>query len=630
MGFFYPRLDFAQNVREGMPAVRLLGPPEPGRFLWCFEDAWRVAQSFESGSNLLVTRLAHVDAPLHIEIADLVPPGERALVRRIVITRSPEVGPVQFMHYFRLVVGDSETRNGAYAYPDRNLIVQHYRDIALAVTASQPFAAQCSSQNHGEPSPTKAAMERGEFHAWNQAIGRVDFAVGFEPVHEQTWETRMVLAGGPDFDKATESARRLADVAWEDLVRSANRRAADLIADVGVQPLPELADAFDRAVISLHDLYDETSGSFIAAPEFDPGYELSGGYGYCWPRDAAVCALAMQLIGHPDKARRFFDWSARTQLPSGHWFQRYWLDGTPAPAWCVRHDEIQLDQTCAILHAAGTFARRLEKDDDAFVRSYMPTAEAATRAILDYIGDDHLHRKATDLWENSVGAFAYTQAGVVAALQEADEVFGIERERTGPAVREQLRAKLIETFWQSDRQRWLRRITPEGEPDGTLDSSAMGIIDPWNLLDLQDPGQRALAVATLDGISLDLRSDVKAGAAILRFQAESYMGGGPGCVNTLWLALCQLRLAGTATEDAERTRLQKEALENIRIALANTSPTGQLPELIPKMSFDYWAAPHAWACSLLIEAALAFPTLADRTPTVFDSVRARVRRRAPS
>jgi len=630
MGFFYPRIDYAQNVREAMPAVRIPGEPEDARFLWCFDGCWRAAQSFEPGSNVLVTRLAHRELDLAVEIRDVVPPEEQALLRRVIVKKAPEVGPVQFMHYFRLVPADSERRNGVQVHSGQQVVVQHCRDIVLAVGATKLFAAECSSHAGQGDSATKQAMASGQLGSVDQAIGRVDFAIAFEPVREAQWETTIVLAGAATHATAIDAVKRLAGLRHADAVRFADDRVARELADAGPCPVPELADAFDRAVISLHDFYDVSQGTFIAAPEFDPGYELSGGYGYCWPRDAAVCALAMQRIGSPDKARRFFEWSARTQLASGHWYQRYWTDGSPAPSWCVRDHEIQLDQTCAILHAAGVFARRSESAGEGFVQEYRPVAESATRAILDYIGEDGLHRTATDLWENTVGAFAYTQAAVIAALREADEVFGIDRQRTGAEARRPLRDRLIRTFWRPDEQQWLRRITPDGDPDPTVDSSAMGVISPWEVLDLTDKADRELAIATVDGISTRLRSAVKGGGAILRFEGESYMGGGPGCVNTLWLALCRLELARTAVDPEEREGQRSLALADIRVALANCSPTGQLPELIPKMHFDYWAAPHAWACALLIEAALALRPLVGHRTTPFDSVRARAQRRAPS
>lgn len=632
MGFFYPRLDFAQNVREGMPAVRLI-PGTHGVFRWCFEECWRVAQSLQQGNNVLITRLAHRELELAIEIADVLPPREQALVRRVVVTRGPQVPPTQFLHYFRLCVGDEDTRNEVHVHNTQNVVVQQHRDVALALTATEPFAGQCSSLKPGTESLAKAAMRAGQVGAYPQAIGRVDFAIAFEPMAGSRWQTTMVLAGGTSAEMAIAASKRVAADGFEVAARQAGSRAAEILSEAAPCPLYELTDAYERALISLHDLYDESEGTFIAAPEFDPGYELSGGYGYCWPRDAAVCALAMQQIGRADLARRFFEWAARTQLPSGHWYQRYWTDGSAAPSWCVSDHEIQLDQTCATLHAAGLFARRLAETGGpaaAFVQAFGPAAERGTQAILEHINADGLHRTASDLWENAVGSFAYTQAAVWAALREADEVFGIDPARTGPASRAVLREQLITTFWDPERRHWLRRITPEGKPDPTMDSSAMGVILPWGVLDPTDAADRQLAIDTLESISRDLRSSVKGGGAILRFAGESYMGGGPGCVNTLWLALCWLRLASTAADPAERCEQRARALYEIRIALANTSPTGQLPELIPKVKFDYWAAPHGWACALLIEAIASLRTLGPPGTSAFDAQRAQVRRRAPS
>lgn len=628
MGFFYPQIDFAQNIREAMPAIRL--PGQSNRFLWCFDESWRVAQSFEPSSNVLITRLAHREMDLSLEMTDVLPPNEHALLRRVVITKSSSVGPVQFVHYFKLAVGDALDRNCVFYYPQQNLTVQFLRDIAIAVGATEAFRCRCGSYRDGRPSETKAAMAAGDYGAFDLSIGRVDFVIGFEPVVGDRWQTMLVMAGGSSPETAMAAADRLTRVPFDEAVAAADRRVSEELSAAGTCPVPELADAFDRAVISLHDLYSQSQGTFIAAPEFDPGYELSGGYGYCWPRDATVCALAAQDIGRGDMTRRFFEWCTHTQMTNGHWYQRYWTSGSPGSVWCIHEDKIQLDQTCAILHAAGQFSRVLGSEAESFRESFRPTAVAATRAILDYIGEDGLHCPSIDLWENSVGSFAYTQAGVIAALREADEVFGLEPSRTGPAARGVLRDKLIKTFWQPDRQRWLRRITPEGHPDATLDSSAMGLIYPWAVLNLSDPHDRGLAMATLNGIAQDLRSDVKGGGAILRFAGESYMGGGPGCVNTIWLALCRLLAARTAGSIDEKRQQIELAMEHLRVALANTSPTGQLPELIPKILFEYWAAPHAWACSLLIEAVKVLRALVGERVAPFDAARARVRRRAPS
>jgi GH15 family glucan-1,4-alpha-glucosidase len=368
-------------------------------------------------------------------------------------------------------------------------------------------------------------------------------------------------------------------------------------------------------------LYDENEGTFIAAPEFDPGFVYSGGYGYCWPRDAAVCSLAMARAGFPELAERTFDWAARTQLQSGHWYQRYWTDGHPGPSWCVRDHEIQLDQTCSMLHAAGRFARLFRHEQvlgasehGQFVRRWRPTASKAAQAIREHLDENGLHKQAFDLWECSLGCFAYTLGGVIAALGEAREVFGIE----APDL-DALRRTLMDRFWSPKRKAWARRIDPQGNTDTTLDSSALGLIDPWGTLDLDDPHLRSIAADTVETIAARLTSDTRGGPAILRFEGEHYMGGGPGCVNTLWLALCRLRLAASRLE-VDRSGQIEKSLALIRVALGNTNPLGQLPELIPKGNFDYWAAPHGWADALLIECVLALGNLANETSQARSSI----------
>ena len=47
---------------------------------------------------------------------------------------------------------------------------------------------------------------------------------------------------------------------------------------------PDLTEAYDRCLLTLDLMIDPDLGSMIVAPEFDPEYRRSGGYGYCWPR----------------------------------------------------------------------------------------------------------------------------------------------------------------------------------------------------------------------------------------------------------------------------------------------------------------------------------------------------------
>lgn len=261
----------------------------------------------------------------------------------------------------------------------------------------------------------------------------------------------------------------------------------------------------------------------------------------------------------------------------------------------MRSDEIQLDQTCALVHAAGLHARRISEGSRAFVKQMRPCVERATRAIVGHLGESGLHKQAADLWECCYGSFAYTNAAVIAALREARDIFDLRV----PDL-DALKRTLIDTFHRPETGHWIRRINGD-EIDETADSSVLGLIEPWGVLDLADSADRRMAIATVRFVEERLSVPRGDGRAILRFENESYMGGGPGCVNTLWLALVMLRIADHSEGD-ERDDLTARARAYVRTAVAMANPVGQLPELSPNLpGIGYWAAPHAWASALLIQ-----------------------------
>jgi GH15 family glucan-1,4-alpha-glucosidase len=353
--------------------------------------------------------------------------------------------------------------------------------------------------------------------------------------------------------------------------------------------------------LTIRDLADAGTGAIVAAPEFDPMYELSGGYGYCWPRDAAEVCSALAALGELTIPRRALDWCARTQQGSGHWYQRYWSDGFHAPSWCVYPDFYQLDQTCSSVFAACRFAGHLAGPERTeYLRDMSRTVRVACDALKRSIASDGLHETAADLWEVHRGSFTYTNAALCAALNAAERVFGIPAD----GLPQRVKAAILKLLWLEQEGRFARGLGTTRELDCGMDSSILGVFDPYSMLDLSQPDERRMAARTLEAVEGRLSVDVRGGKAILRFEGEDYMGGGPGVVNTLWTARAHLRLAAAYRDaglDADVTPSVQAAAGYVEVALASTNPTGQLPELIPWNGYPYWAAPHGWASALMID-----------------------------
>ena len=114
---------------------------------------------------------------------------------------------------------------------------------------------------------------------------------------------------------------------------------------------PDLMPRSDaiRTDLRVMDLLSSPSGGRIAAPEFDPFYENSGGYGYVWFRDDASVSrhlleagdrLGMETTGILSESAEFL---CERQLADGTWPHRVWAtDGSLAPGWAnakVEHNE---------------------------------------------------------------------------------------------------------------------------------------------------------------------------------------------------------------------------------------------------------------------------------------------------
>jgi len=388
-----------------------------------------------------------------------------------------------------------------------------------------------------------------------------------------------------------------------------NRRWLDQRRAVSVSD--KLEEAYQRALLALSILYDAHETCFIAAPEFDPHYLRCGGYGYCWPRDAAAAALALHRAGFSDYLEGQARWLARTQLPSGRWAQRYWTDGKTAASWSLREDFHQLDQSASAVHLLATYLLTIpEEGQMAKTQDYWEAMQRGAEALVDSIGDDGWHYPACDLWETYRGSFVYTEAAIYAALLTAASCANAaghqQQAQHWGAVAEQVQQAVIAAY----RDGYFPRGHSDGE-DPIVDSSTLGLVVPFGLLRADNPDHREMIESNLETIQKHLTAHLNNGEGIRRYEGDRYLEGVIGCVNTLWAAWVCLRLAYTHTNSSSKCEgYKQQAIDYINFALDHTTPTGLLPELIgAEPDTPYWAAPHSWASGLLIECVLALSAL---------------------
>ena len=624
MTFFYPHIDFSQNLHEGMPAVYFPGESgRPGRLAWTFDPSWQATQRYVDRTNIVETQLTHAPTGLVLSITDMVHPSESVLLRRF-LAGNPTAKPLRakLFQYLDVQLGELEQRNAIHFHAERNVGVAYWRNICFAIGGSAFDEYGCGRAGPGSHNSTKAQLERGSLSRQLEEIGDIDLAVGWDlslAPGEQASRDLIIAADSSEI-AAVARADGFRDLGWEAALgwtRSRWKEHAAAAKPVRIEQ--DLTEAYYRSLLAIDLLADPDTGSILAAPEFDPFFERSGGYGYCWPRDAVEVCLAMEKAGYPGHLARFLSWARRTQRPEGYWEQRYWLSGQRGPAWCTAEDSLQIDQTASVLFAMGRHARELdERERLAFLEEIWDSAYRAAEYLVRSVSPETgLHSTAFDLWETFRGTFTYSNGAIAAALGEAAYLARNSEQNdladTWQATAAAIKSAVMSRLWQGDV--FARGLDIEGRLDPAVDASALGLITPFEFLRLDDPAEREIAATCVDGIARRLGMGVDGAEALLRFEGDGYAGGGPGALATLWYARALLRLALAPGVDPEKAAAYRaRAVASMRAVLRAGTSTGLLPEMMGSGPGSHWAAPHAWTMAAFVMACLLLDELPLDTP----------------
>jgi oligosaccharide amylase len=609
MSLYYPHIDFPQNLRQGMPAV-YFGAPGKGRLVWTFDPAWSGQPAYRGRSNVLETRLLHSRPSLALEITDLAHPGEDLVARRFSLS-NPGREEVTFIlyQYLDLQLGEVQEKNAIHYYPQAGAAAQYWRNMCFALGGDAAGQFGCGKAGEGSHNSAKLGMAAGRLNQQPEEIGDVDCAFGWElSLAPGETATRLFLIAAASNEESAmrrlEAARSLGfgdlealtERHWEEYTRRART----------VEVPPELAETYYRCLLGLRLLFDDDYGSILAAPEFDPYFEASGGYGYCWPRDAVEVMLALDAAGFPEVGDRFLRWAGRVQHEEGYWEQRYWLSGERGPVWSTREAGLQIDQTAAVVFAVGQHVGTLApQQQPAFLEAHWQAVRRAASYLCGSLDPDTgLHRLAYDPWETFRGTFAYSNAAIYSALRSAAALALLAGDEAAAADwhqrAESLKQALLARLWLGTH--FARGLSPEGELDPTVDASTLGLVDPFHLLSPARPEEREMIEKMLQTIIARLSLPSHGGTALRRFEGDAYLGGLPGAVTTLWLSRALLHLA-LYFQDKDRARalaLRDQAIAYLQVVRRAATPAGLLPEMIGAGGGVAWAAPHGWGMASFV------------------------------
>lgn len=605
---FWPHIDMSQQINMTWPA--LLSPAFGERAVRLDDEgSWVYAQEYVGDTNILQTKATAKRGRLEAITLDFVVPDRDILVRCFTVTnRSETRQQVVFLYYSSFYLDESPLYNST-RYDSQNDIMLHYRrNTWIGVAGSQEagdYQCGCCPDNglSGNLQGNDIAMSPDGCQAWNLRV--------LEPGQSRT--VAVFLVPGGSREQVTENVLFARSQGWEGLMKETGLFWETYLGR-GYYPVgagDEVERLLRLSVMVCKLVMNRATGGIIAAPEFDESYRRSGGYAYCWGRDAVFIAHAMLKAGYPEYARDFYRWAARYQNPQGDWPQRQYTNGSLAPSWGD-----QVDSTGAVIWGICQYYK--ETWDSEFITEMWPAVSRAGAYLADWItGDSGLARMSWDLWEERFGEHAYSFAAVYAGLKGAGQIAksvgedetAVKWLETAMAFRE----TIYEYFRDPGHNRFIRSgwiavswdrfeaakhagrevrevigpkgyITYEVFGDDTPDASLVGLTAPFGVFMPDDPRMRE-TVSHLTGILTNHPT-----GGIKRYLNDCYIGGNPWVLTTLWLGLFE----GAAGD-------WEAAAGRVEWALHHCTEHGFLPEQVDRETGQTaWVVPLAWSHAMFL------------------------------
>lgn len=353
-----------------------------------------------------------------------------------------------------------------------------------------------------------------------------------------------------------------------------------------VEKLPKgVLDMFYRSLLTVISHMDVT-GSVIASCDSDIKQFGADLYTYCWPRDAAWAAIALDRAKYHDLSIEIFDFFSEVITDTGYFLHKYTPRGDFGSTW---HPVpmIQIDETGLPLYAA--YHHWLESKNIWPVAKYFNSLIAPTANYLANSLDRFtvLPRESFDLWEEQKGVQTYTACTVYAGLHGASELaqaLGHDDEFEYWSQAAELAKDAIPRYlYDKNLQRFKRSLD-----DTTLDASVFAV---WYLGVL--PPDDVRVVNTMNAIEEEL---LRPSGGIARYTHDSYFGYmNSWIICTLWLAQWHI-----AVGNLER------AMELIVWCTNHAHPSGLMPEQVADDGTLLSVLPLAWSHSAYVLTVLEY------------------------
>ncbi|HKQ99106.1 MAG TPA: glycoside hydrolase family 15 protein [Pyrinomonadaceae bacterium] len=621
---YFPRVG-KENHSEGHPFR--FGVWVEGEFSWVSDKEWTRELTYLD--ETLVTDVRLVNETLEIEMVsnDAVDSHENIFLRRVRLrNRASTAREFRLFFHQDFYISESEVGDTAYFDPETQALIHYKGQRYFLISTDAPVGVETFATGRKAFKGAEGTWRDAEDGLLSEGAiteGSVDSTIGRTLTIGAGESSEMFywIAAGTSYGEVSALNTLVHEHTPQNLLARTNNYWRAWVnkneTDFGNLP-PEVVRLFKRSLLVVRTQID-SGGAILAANDSDVTLRATDHYSYLWPRDGALVAYALDLAGHTNLPRAFFDLCGRIITPEGYFLQKYNPDGSVASGWHASWDPhtkrrlvpIQEDETALVLWAL--WHHYDEVRDIEFARKlYRPLITSAADFLVRFREEDTgLPQPSWNLWEDRRAVHAFTCATVVGALGAAANfaaLFGepelAERyEQAALEVREGMRAHL----YRPELGRFARSIMPAGdgrfEVDETIDASLFGIFF-FGAFGVDDPMVRD----TMRAVEERLWAKTEVGG-LARYESDGYMRvtddtekvpGNPWFICTLWLADYRIAAARTLEE-------LESAVEILEWVVGRALPSGVLAEQVDPLSGEpVSVSPLTWSHSTVVATVIAY------------------------
>ncbi len=602
---FWPNIDFSQHIE--VFHAGFLTSLSDNKTSWLHDNAWEHSQRYIKDTNILETVCENDKVGLRVMQTDFILSSEDILVRNYSIKNiSQEVNSASLILYSDMISSLSSIRSTVFDF-DADSVVHYSHDNYIAMSSNIEI-------NGFQIGNAREASEKGELLGIDDISMQANAALLWnlgEFAPDQTKEITVYFFASKTLKECLAGIKRIKEVPVSNLLNATIeywRQFLDNAEKISIKS-KEIRNLYNRSVLTFALTSDKQSGGLLAGPELDEEFTRCDRYAYCWGRDAAFITNALDKCKLYDSSEKFYYWCFMTQLDDGSWQQRYYLDGNLAPCW-----GLQIDETGSILWGIWEHFQAAKKIE--FLEDAWKHVIKAAGFMVNFIDKDTgLPKLSYNIWEDQLGVHTYSAAAVYAGLNASAKIAetlgkGLTHGYKWLEAANNIKEAIGKNLWDTEIERFLRSIRARINPqdtynsseiieiavnkkgykikaalkDKTVDSSLIGVSIPFEVF----PAEHEYVKKTIDAIETQLTSPKTGG--IKRYESDSYVGGNPWILTTLWLALYHIK-AGNI----------KKAKEYFSWAVDHRTELDFLPEQIDKETGKpAWVVPLTWSHAMFI------------------------------